>query len=151
MDSQLDTAQQWCRWGGTWKPFQAPVRRREKSSARWVQNLWRTASQHLHATSGPGLEVLILCQLSQSIDNNVGLPHPTVLKKRSRGQCVKKEKKKNLSGPQRGALGAASEKRGGVVEAARERLMVHINWGWFVWSSESGSSSQVCRGAGRQM
>lgn len=78
---------------------------------------------------------MILCQLSQSIDNNVGLPHPTVLKKRSRGQCVKKEekkkgeekKKKNPSGPQRGALGAASEKRGGVVEAARERLMVHIN------------------------
>lgn len=40
--------------------------------------------------------------------------------------CYKK-KKKNLTGPQRGALGAASEKRGGVVEAARERLMVHIN------------------------
>lgn len=38
-------------------------------------------------------EVLILCQFSQSIHNNVGLPHPTVLKNRSRGQCVK------LSGP----------------------------------------------------
>lgn len=49
------------------------------------------------------------------------------------------------------ALGEASEKRGGVIEAARERLMVHINWGWFVWSTESGCSSQVCRRAGRQM
>lgn len=49
------------------------------------------------------------------------------------------------------AQGEASEKRGGVIEAARERLMVHINWGWFVWSTGSGCSSQVCRGAGRQM
>lgn len=49
------------------------------------------------------------------------------------------------------ARGGASEKKGGVIEAVRERLMVHINWGWFVWSTESGCSSQVCRGAVRQM
>lgn len=29
--------------------------------------------------------------------------------------------------------------------------MVHINWGWFVWSAGSGCSSQLCRGPGRQM
>lgn len=83
-----------------------------------VAQMW----QHMEAISGPGplqsnvdcslsseplknrlathscsvwvwTDVLILCQLSQSIHNNVGLPHPAVLKNRSRGQCVK------LSGP----------------------------------------------------
>lgn len=49
------------------------------------------------------------------------------------------------------ARGDASEKKGGVIEAARGCLMVHINWGWFVWSPGSGYSSQVCRGPGRQM
>lgn len=49
------------------------------------------------------------------------------------------------------ARGEASEKRCAVIETARERLMVHINWGWFVWSAGSGCSSQLCRGPGRQM
>jgi len=127
--------------------FQAPVCCRPKLAVLWVQNLWRPASQHLHLSNvWVWTVVLITCLFSQSIHNNISWPHPTVLRNRSRGRCVK------LIGPSTELEGMPRRRGvGGGIEAASKRLMVHVNWGWSVWSVGSGCGSQVCRGPGRQM